>query len=217
MKKENVKIGLIALLLCVVAILGTCEYCKKPLGEESVLQDTIFLNQWRKEKKEKAQLIVQYEERISVLESQRASLRNSLIQNKQILFSSREKAKFYTKKIANTLDNKVDSAAVAALPLLLDSLQESRQVEEQACDSTIMTLENTVANRDSVIVLQKQIEVNLREVQKEQELANQVLTNQLSLALKHQSKLMRRKRLITAGLIFLTGISSSLLINQSVK
>lgn len=217
MKKETIKSGLIILLLCAVAYLGTTKPSKTTLGEEPVLQDTIFLNQWRREKAEKAQLVLQYQNTIQQLEARYKSLSAVAASNLVALNSSRQKAKFLLDEISEVIKNKVDTSLVAALPVLVDSLQSARLLETQYCDSTIQNLQYSIANRDSALLQFKHIEFNYRQLQSEQEFENHALSNQLNVALKEQKRISRHKRLLSIGLTFLTGVTTSLIIHQATK
>lgn len=217
MKKENIKTGLIILLLCAVAFLGTVTPSKSTLGEEQVLQDTIFLNQWRREKAEKAQLVSQYQNTITQLESRYRSLSSVAAANLVALNKSREKASFLLDEISEIIKNKADTARIAALPVLVDSLSDARTVETQQCDSTIQNLEQSLANRDSTVLEYENLESTFRQLQAEQEITNSALSNQLNVALKQQKRISRHKRLLSLGLMFLTGVTTTLIIHQATK
>jgi hypothetical protein len=100
---------------------------------------------------------------------------------------------------------------------LLDSLINSQTRSDTACDQTIAALENSLANSDSSLLFQKQIEYNLRDLGKEQELRNEYLNEQLKIAFKAQKKKTRQNKLLKAGILILTGITTSLFITQSLK
>lgn len=219
MEGIKVKNGIIAALLICIALLGTCEFIQSPQPEQAPLQDTLFLSQWRREKKEKLEAIVKYENKLSDLQNLNDSLRTIVTEKKKSLSAYRLKTKYLQeelKQAITSLDTSYFKAGDSLSPLL-DSLIVEQQFSDTACDQTIHALENVVANRDSSLVFHKLVENNFRELQKQQELANQYLTNQLNTAFKNQRKKSRQNKLLAGGLLILSGITTSLLLTQSLK
>jgi hypothetical protein len=218
MEVLKVKNGIIAALLICIAVFTTCEFVQKPKSEESTFQDTLFLSQYRREKKEKLATIAKYEAKLSILQTANDSLRVEVAEKKKSISAYRFKAKYWQAELKQAITN-LDSTQTkrdSLLPLL-DSLITNQQFSDTACDQTIHNLENVVANRDSSIYFHKQVEDNLRDIQKQQELSNQYLTERLNTAFKNQRKKSRQNKLLAGGLLILSGITTSLLLTQSLK
>ena len=219
MEGLKVKNGIIAALLICLAVLGTCEFVKPPKSELTALQDTIFLSQWRKEKKEKLEAIVKYENRLFELQNTNYSLTAIVSEKKKSISVYRAKAKYLQKELKQTI-TQLDTSYFKggdSLSPLLDSLIVEQQLSDRACDQTVQALENLVANRDSSLIFHKLVENNFRELQKEQELRHHYLTQQLNTAFKNQRKKSRQNKLLAGGLLILSGITTSLLLTKSLK
>ncbi len=219
MEGFKIKNEIIAVVLICIAVLGTCEFIQSPKSEQVPLQDTLFLSQWRREKKEKLEAIVKYEKKLSELRNANDSLRTIVTEKKKSLSAYRLKTKYLQEELKQAITN-LDTSYFKAgdsLSPLLDSLTNLQNLSDTACDQTIHALENVVANRDSSLIFHKLVENNFRELQKEQELANQYLTNQLNTAFKNQRKKSRQNKLLSGGLLILSGITTSLLLTQSLK
>lgn len=220
MKTESIKTGIIILLLACVGLLSTCEFSKSPLPETTPLQDTIFLSQWRREKQEKLDMIASYEKELWRLQHDNDSMQVLVTQTKLNISAYRFKAKHFEKQLKTAITSMVakdTSLAEDTISPILDSLILVRDSSDFACDSTINLLENLVANRDSSILFHKQIEKDLRDLNKEQELRNEFLTQQLNLAFKNQRKKARQNKILAGGLLILSGITTSILITNSLK
>ncbi|MGZ3930994.1 MAG: hypothetical protein ACXVP0_06390, partial [Bacteroidia bacterium] len=57
----------------------------------------------------------------------------------------------------------------------------------------------------------------LRDIQRQQEIDNQVLTEQLNTAWKMQRRKTQQNKVLAGGLLILTGITSSLILIKSLK
>lgn len=219
MQTSKIKNGIIVALIACVCFLATCEFSKAPESEATISQDTLFLSQWRREKQEKLNLIASYEEEITRLQHDNDSMQVLVTETKTSMSAHRFKARQLQQQLkeAITLTVSKDSLTADTLTPILDSLIIAHDQSDTACDTTIHILETMVANRDSSIVFHKQIEGNLRDLNKEQELRNQILTDQLNLAFKIQKKKSRQNKILAGGILILSGITTSLLLTQSLK
>ncbi|MBL7932317.1 MAG: hypothetical protein JNL60_10460 [Bacteroidia bacterium] len=220
MKTERIKTGIIILLLACLGLLATCEFSKEPISENTPLQDTIFLSQWRREKQEKLDMIASYEKELSRLQHDNDSMQVLVTETKLSVSAYRFKAKHFESQLKNaikTLVTKDTTLKADTISPILDSLVLTRDSIDAACDSTVSLLENMVANRDSSVLFHRQIEDNLRDLNKEQELRNQILTEQLNLAFKNQRKKARQNKILAGGLLILSGITTSILLTNSLK
>lgn len=207
---------LIAIVLFAgIVCIGTCtftQHAKPPQRHPE--RDSIAL-QW---KKEKAQLQVQYHKQIDNLQTGNDSLQREVVEKKKALASYRVKAKRLKDRLKSVLENN-DSVYVrtdSLKPLAYDYFAAQND-NNTSCDSTIKTLEQIIANRDTSIVLFRKSETNIRDLQREQELRNQLLEDELNTAYKAQKKKVRQNKLLAGGLIFISGFATTLLISQTIK
>jgi hypothetical protein len=219
MQNLKIKNGIIIALLGCIILLTTCEFSKPNTGEDIPFQDTLFLNQWRREKQAKLDLIVSYENKVSQLQHDVDSLKQVASEGKKSISAYRFKAKHFQQQLKQSIELVIvkDSLTQDSILPIFDSLMVSQDQSNSACDTTINALESIVAKRDSSLEFQKQISVNLRDINKEQELRNLQLTSQLNLSFKNQRKKSRQNKILAGGLLILSGITTSLLITQSLK
>lgn len=199
-------------------MLTTCHFkgCKDESKSELNTTDTLFLNQWRKEKVEKTKLITSYENSIRKLQIGKDSLLKEVQLKKQSIASFRFKTAHYEDLLREHLASS-DTVNKKVAELLLDSLLISRNESDTVCDETINQLETVIVNRDSVIDLHEKVEFNLKEIQKAGELEITFLTAQLNDTKKDLRRKTRQNKLLSGGLILLSGIATSLLITQHLK
>lgn len=219
METSKIKNWIIICLITCVAFLATCEFSKNDSASNPITQDTLFLSQYRQEKKQKIELIASYEKRVDRLQLQKDSLQKLVKESSRSISVYRVKAKVYQNQFKAALEQlaSIDSLQPDTLSPILDSMIVNQAYSDTACDDTIDLLQITVANRDSALFLQKQIDVNLRDLNKEAELRNQFLTDQLNTAYKVQKKKTRQNKLLAGGLLILSGITTSLLLIHSTK
>lgn len=219
MQPTKIKTIIIIALVSIVALLSTCEFAKTIPSEKVETYDSLFYQQWRAENKQKLELIQTYEAKIQVLQVQNDSLAISLKKSKTKILIDRAKRDLIQQRVQDVIKN-VDSTetlAVDAIAPLLDSLIFTQQVSDSSCDDTIDLLQITVANRDTTIAMQNRIAESLRDLNKESELRNQYLTEQLNIAFKSQRKKARQNKILAGGLLILSGITTSILITHSLK
>lgn len=219
MQTSKIKNWIIIALTTLLAILSTCEFSKPVVVPSADLQDTIFLSQWRREKAERALQTINYTKQVERLQKQKDSLQKTVDDSKAKISRFRTKAGSLEKQLQAITSNTItgDSVSKKEIAPLVDSLVIAGDNSDRSCDETIVLLETIVANRDSSIIFQKQIEANLRDLGKEQELRNKYLTDQLNIAYKAQKRKTRQNKLLAGGLLILSGITTSLLISHSVK
>lgn len=219
MQTSKIKTLIIIALGSVVALLSTCEFAKTDPSLKTENQDTLFYSQWKKEKTQKLELVAKFESRIATLQKQKDSLDNSIKSSKAAIVVARTKTEILQKRLKDAIKaiEPIDSLCYDTLTPLIDSLVFSQNVSDSTCDDTIDLLQITLANRDTTIFLQNQMEGTLRDLNKESELRNQYLTEKLNVAYKAQRKKTRQNKILAGGLLILSGITASLLITQSLK
>lgn len=216
MEKSEVKSSLIVVLALVVILLGTCEVNHRLNTNRNVPQtDTLAHSLYRAEKQHEIEL---YRDKISRLQEQKDSLYLLVAVKKNAFFSVRPKVKHYQSQLQEQL-SKPDSVCLDrdTLKSLADSLIVYQQQADTACVETIHSLEQVVANRDSSISIQKFVETNLKDIQRQQDLKAQYLTEQLNTALKAQRKKARQNKLLSGGILLLSGITTAVLLPQYLK
>jgi hypothetical protein len=217
MEAMKTRTAIISAILFCICMLATCEFTKQ-IGSSTDVNSTgtLFLNQWRREKVEKQNLITSYERRIDKMQRTKDSLLQVVSEKKQNISALRFKVKYFEDQLKESI-SKTGTQSVNVSENLLDSLVITENKSDTACDETIHTLEKVVSNRDSVIAFHQQVEINLRDVQKNQELNTTYLTEQLNTALKSDRKKARQNRLLAGGLLILSAFSSALLLTQHLK
>ncbi len=216
MEKSEVKSILIVVLALVVILLGTCEVNHRLNANRDVPQtDTLAHSLYRAEKQHEIDL---YRDKISRLQEQKDSLYLLVAVKKNAFFSVRPKVKHYQNQLQEQL-SKPDSVCLDrdTIKSLADSLIVYQQQADTACVETIHSLEQVVANRDSSISIQKLVETNLKDIQRQQDLKAQYLTEQLNTALKAQRKKARQNKLLSGGILLLSGITTAVLLPQYLK
>lgn len=206
------------LIISCVFMLATCQFkgCKDESKSELNTTDTLFLNQWRKEKAQKTKLITSYESSILKLQIGKDSLLKDVQLKKQSIASFRFKTARYEDLLREHLASS-DTVNRNEAELILDSLLISQSNSDTACDEAIRQLETVIVNRASVISLHEKVEFNLKEIQKTGELEITFLTAQLNDSKKDVRRKTRLNKLLSGGLILLSGIATSLLITQQLK
>jgi len=203
-----------ALFACIVSI-GTCTLSQRSKKPDKHPESDSIASIW---KNEKVQLQVQYHKQIEKLQSGKDSLQRIVIEKKKSLSQYRNQTALLESQLKSFIAN-ADSSYVScdSLKPLADEYFASQAENDSTCDSTISTLEQIVANRDSSILLFQKSEANMRDLQREQELRNQLLTDELNTAYKSQKKKIIQNKFLAGGLIFLSGFTTTLLIKQTLK
>lgn len=216
MQAVKSKFGIIIALLLCVTVIGTCTFLQHPTDTSPhPVQDTAFIHQW---KQEKLQLQKQYESKLAAMQNEKDSLRNAVSEKKKTLLKYRSKLKTLQEQLMVSLI-KADTSGLVSdtiIPIAENYFAAQAQ-SDSTCNETIQNLEHMVANRDSSIFIHKQIETNLRDLQKEQQLRQQLLTDQLNIAYKVQRKKVIQNKFLAGGLVFITGLTTTLLITQTLK
>ena len=222
MKTEKIKNGIIAglvLIIITLFVFNCSGKSSKTDDNPALTQDTIFLSQWRKERKEKQALVQTYEKKVTELQQKNKTLQQSAQQSKQQLYSYRKKADSVQVQLQTAIHYfaKKDSSINDTITPLIHELSSIRDSSDRQCDTTIALLEKGILNRDSILVLQKQIETQLRDFNEEQTLQNSYLTNQINIAYKQQKKKSRQVKLLSGGILILSGITTSILLIHSQR
>lgn len=213
------KAGFMFLVIICMTMMATCGFkgCDQDTSEVQT-PDTLFLNQWRREKAEKLLLNCAYQTKLSELNHKKDSLNLIVVRDKKSIVALRFKAKYFEDQLRDKISSPDtvgnDKEEVSSL---LDSLVISQSRSDTACDNTIEGLENIISDQDSAIAFHKLIEFNLKELNKQQELSTTYLTEKLNTSIKNERRNARQKKWLAAGMLVLSGISTTLLIGKALK
>lgn len=202
-------------LFALIVSIGTCTFTNHAKPPELHPESDSIASIW---KNEKVQLQVQYHRQIAKLQSGKDSLQGVVTEKKKILSAYRSQTALLEDQLKSFIAN-ADSGYVLSdsIKPLSDKYFAAQAESDSTCDSTISTLEQIVANRDSSILLFQKSETNVRDLQREQELRNQLLTEELNTAYKSQKKKIIQNKFLAGGLIFISGFTTTLLIKQTLK
>ncbi len=216
--KNSLVAALILIIVCLL-LFRTCKSSAEALTNPVLDKDTVFLSQWRKERKEKQALVVSSEKRIAIIQQENKLLRQSAQLSKQQLYSYRQKSDSLKDRLQIVLHHATqkDSSLNDTLVPLINYLSNMRDSTDIQCDTTIAFLEKGISKRDTIILLQERILNQLKEFNEDEILQNNYLTTQLQVAYKQQKKKIRQNKILTGGLLILSGIATSLLIIQTKK
>ena len=216
MRTIKPQFGILLALLFILTMISTCNIVRAFRPQASTSQtDTVMFNRLQKQR---ADLEKKYTLQISQLEIQNDSLKSTVQEKKKALIASR----LNTSALRDQLNRVITEASVAtispdSLQLAVNNYYNAQAQSDTACDQTIQSLQLALINRDSTIALHNVAEVNLKDLQKDQELRVRLLTDELNTAYKTQRKKVRQNRLLTFGMVFISGITTTLLVKQTVK
>ena len=139
--------------------------------------------------KEKIAMQFQYESSIARKERENDSLTVIAEAKKKTLAAYRFKASYLQGQLQELLKTADSTHTVPdSLPAIASEYFTAENKNDTACAETIHSLEQVVANRDSTIVVFRQSETNLKDIQKDQEKRIELLAQELDTAYKVQKK-----------------------------
>ncbi len=209
---KNLGIGIGIFVL--IVLIGTCAFKQNespPISES----DNSYIN-FLKEKK--TELNFRYKKHFYTLQREKDSLMQLVSDKKKSLSIYRYKSKELEQQLRQVLatvdSSKILNDSISPLAEIYFAIQQER---DSACNQSIRAMEIIAAKQDSVIVIQNREKDNFMELQKQQELNALRLTEQLNTAYKQQRKTILKSRLLSGTLILVSGFTSALLINQTLK
>lgn len=212
-KGKLLLVGILSLLMLAIV---TCNYqCKQVAKSVSELQDTTIFNSL---KKVHLKIEKKYNEQLVQLNITKGSLGKEVEKNKRMLSAYQIKARNMKEQLRDAI-SKADSNVVSqdTLSKLSEAYFNVQYQSDSLCLETIENLQSVIENRDSSIVIHEQVEDNLRDLQKEQELRTQYLTEQINTFHKQLKRKSRQNKILKGGIFLLTGIATSLIIIQAAK
>jgi hypothetical protein len=209
-KNLGIGFGIFALIV----LIGTCTFTRKE-NPPPIQTDTSYMKVL---KEKQAELQKEYSKQIISLKHAKDSLGAIIIKNKQVLIAYRYKSNVLERQLI-TLIEKSDSSRIVndSIRPLAENYIDIQQGRDSICNQSTQALEILGAKKDSIIFIQKQEKDSFRELQKEQEQRALNLTEQLNTAYKQQRKTALKSRILAGTLILISGFTSALLINQTLK
>ncbi len=197
-----------SILLCGISLRNCIASRSQMPLNETVSEDYFF----ERLKSEKEKLKLEFEQQLQRLQTQRDSLENIISKNKNELKSQRVKTKILSQRLIEAIPLRPDSSCNDSIAPIVHEYIEAQEESEQLCDSTIHSLESMVANRDSSLIFQRQINETQNQMLKDQDTRNQQLTEQLNTAYKMQKKKSRQNKILAGGIVIISGITTSILL-----
>ena len=200
-------------VFALVVMIGTC-HVNKTDKPENIPLDTLLINSYKQKVNE---LQSEFEKQIHVLNISKDSLQHLVTSTKKTIRVLSGQSKLLELQIKNDLQ-KADSS------LVTDSLKTNtlnyiaiQNERDSMCNESINTLELIASKQDSILLFKDKQSNNLKDLLKQNELREQYLTEQLNTAYKQQRKILFRNKVCAGALILLSGFTSALLINQTLK
>ena len=166
MEKSEIKSIIIVVLLFVVILFGTCEVRQRLSQNSLTLPAFTIDDSWKKEKEKE---IDAYRGKIGRLQQVRDSLWFLVAVRKTQIYKTRSRSLGLQNRLQQILEAQDSTVSKNdTLKTTVDSLIVSQTLSNTECDQTISLLENTVANRDTTIQVQRQVESDIKDIQKEQ-------------------------------------------------
>lgn len=197
-----------SILLCGISLRNCIASRSQKSSSEPLSEDYFF----ERLKAEKDRLKLEFEQQLGRLQTQRDSLENIICRNKNELKSQRLKTKVLSQRLIEAIPLPSDSTCKDSLAPIVHEYIEAQEQNDQFCDSTIYSLENLVANRDSSLMFQRQVNETQDQMLKDQQIRNQQLTEQLNTAFKMQKKKSRQNKILAGGIVIISGITTSILL-----
>lgn len=196
-----------------VIIVGTCQVNKteKP---ETIPIDTLLINSYKQKVNE---LQTEYENQIDAIRKTKDSLQNLVLSNKKTIRVLNGQSKLLEIQIKNELQNSDSTFVKDSLKIKTLEYITIQNERDSICNGSINTLELIASKQDSILMFKDKQNNNLKDLLKQNELREQYLTEQLNTAFKHQRKILLKNKLCAGALILLSGFTTAILINQTLK
>lgn len=214
MRKVFKNLGIGFGIFTIIVLIGTCVFDQKD-NPPPIQPDNSYVKVL---KNKQAQLDSAYQEHVYILQKEKDSLIQLVSEKKKSLSVYRYKSKELEFQLREVL-SKYDSSKVLkdSVSPLIENYFAIQQQRDSACTQSVRALEVVAFKQDSVIVFQNLEKDNLKALQKEQEQKELHLTEQLNTAYKEQRKVIFKNKILSGTLILISGFTSALLINQTLK
>lgn len=188
---------------------------KNKPNSKHIGSDSIYVKAFQNKANE---LKKSYSKQINLLTQAKDSLQKQVKMSRKAMSVLSVQSKLLKLQITEQL-NVPDSTCIpvdSIKTITLDYIA-MQQMNDSLCNTTIQTLELMSIKQDSIIGI-KNLELdNYKEQLKMNELREQQLTEALNTAYKVQRKAVLKSKICAGAMILISGFSSALLINQTVK
>jgi hypothetical protein len=196
-----------------VFILGTCGV--KQLKPKEVPRTDTTLIHLVKEKVSHIQNF--YQQQIKSLELSKDSLKVHFTKSQKALFKLRTATKLSEQKLVKQLDSDTSQFVNDSIKPALTNYIALQLEKDSICNESINTLQLVSTKQDSIISLKNKELLNQYDLTRFYQQREQILTEELNTAYKSQRKVLLKAKLFKGMAILLTGVSSALIINQTLK
>jgi|688.fasta_scaffold234798_3 hypothetical protein len=196
-----------------VFILGTCGVSQ--LKKETA--EPIDTNMVHLMKEKVGELQKHYKNQIHSLEKSTDSLKNYFVKSQKTLTKLRTATKLSEQKLVKQLDSDTSQFVNDSIKPALINYIALQLEKDSICKESINTLQLVSTKQDSIISLKNKELLNLYDLTKFYQQREQILTEELNTAYKSQRKVLLKAKLFKGMAILLTGVSSALIINQTLK
>lgn len=196
-----------------VFILGTCGVSQ--LKKETA--EPIDTNMVHLMKEKVGELQKHYKNQIHSLEKSTDSLKNYFVKSQKTLTKLRTATKLSEQKLVKQLDSDTSQFVNDSIKPALTNYIALQLEKDSICKESINTLQLVSTKQDSIISLKNKELLNLYDLTKFYQQREQILTEELNTAYKSQRKVLLKAKLFKGMAILLTGVSSALIINQTLK
>ena len=196
-----------------VFILGTCGVSQ--LKKETA--EPIDTNMVHLMKEKVGELQKHYKNQIHSLEKSTDSLKNYFVKSQKTLTKLRTATKLSEQKLVKQLDSDTSQFVNDSIKPALTNYIALQLEKDSICNESINTLQLVSTKQDSIISLKNKELLNLYDLTKFYQQREQILTEELNTAYKSQRKVLLKAKLFKGMAILLTGVSSALIINQTLK
>lgn len=154
------------------------------------------------------------QKRNELLSGQLKIVSSQLKSSKTVLATQRQKIDRLTQTLIHDSLPCTNRELVDSLVNRIDKLNAITDTVFSIYENKVKLKEDLVAVRDSELVVCKTAYTRMQDLVKEQALKEQQLTDDLKTILKQQKKKKFQNRLIAAGMLFISGVATTLLIRS---
>lgn len=196
-----------------VFILGTCGVSQ--LKKETA--EPIDTNMVHLMKEKVGELQKHYQNQIHSLKKSKDSLKNYFVKSQKTLTKLRTATKLSEQKLVKQLDSDTSQFVNDSIKPALTNYIALQLEKDSICNESINTLQLVSTKQDSIISLKNKELLNQYDLARFYQQREQILTEELNTAYKSQRKVLLKAKLFKGMAILLTGVSSALIINQTLK
>ncbi|MBA2611305.1 MAG: hypothetical protein H0U95_04985 [Bacteroidetes bacterium] len=209
---KNFCIAIVAFAL--VFFVGTCAF-NSNAKQNKPPTDSTYLEHL---KTKQIDFEAQYKKEVFVLKKSNDSLLALVKTDKKTYQSLQTKSKQIEVSIKQQFSlNDTAGSLKDSLQTLTEHYIALQNEKDSICHETISTLEIVASKKDSIVFIQETNLTNLKEIQRQNELRERQLTEELNTAYKQQRKSVFKSKFFVGAFLVVSGIATALMINQNLK